>query len=330
MYSNQIYASGIQSVLKVHWKLRCETPLAIRNGLSIGYQDSDQRKSRGMGLRFKWQPPSDDREVSSLHYGYKVVDDKVESYHFVPPSSIRGSLRSWVINHLVHPSYRDEITPPEKKEEARTKEYQAKIQKALTDPKSGYSLVASLFGQALDTRNEGESLSNAGRLQIDTTSFSQAKAMPIAINGTLEDDGITGPINASRQMTVRNPVDRMTHASKEGGLHHFLEFCQGETFEVHMTLLNPQGSDMGLLSLWRREIEDGLLRFGALSSIGRGRVSIHEPGYRLWRNPFVKEPEWLKHFEPNNDESFTDALAGLWTAYILPATSLDQLISYLQ
>jgi hypothetical protein len=330
MYSNQIYASGIQSVLKVHWKLRCETPLAIRNGLFIGYQDNDQKKSRGMGLQFKWQPPSDDRQISALHYGYKIVNNKVEAYHFVPPSSVRGSLRSWTINHLVHPSYRNGITPPKKEDEIKTKEYQTKIQKALSISESGYHLIASLFGQASDTSDNLENFSNAGRLQIETTPFSQAEALPIAVNGLLDGDGLAGPFNADRQMTVRNPLDRMTHASKESGLHHFLEFCRGETFEIEMTMLNPQGSDLGILSLWQREIKDGLLRFGALSSIGRGRVSINELSYKLWLNPLVTKPEWLKHFEPASDESANDALAGLWESYSLPSSSLDLFVSYLQ
>jgi hypothetical protein len=132
-------------------------------------------------------------------------------------------------------------------------------------------------------------------------------------------------------MTVRNPLDRMTHASKDGGLHHFLEFCRGETFEVKMTMVNPQGSDLGLLSLWQREINAGLLRFGALSSIGRGRVSILEPSYELQLNSFAEKPAWLsEHFKPFDGPPNEDVLSGLWDSYILYNSSLDHFISYLK
>lgn len=335
MYNHQIYASGVYGVLKAHWKFRCETPLAIRNGLSISHIDGSQNKNRGVGQRFMWRPPNDnddsESKVAALHYGYKVVNNNVEAYHFVPPSSVRGALRSWTINHLILPSYRTNIAPPEKKEESETKNYTAKIQQALADPKSGYQLIASLFGQAFDTRDDIENLSNAGRLKIETTWFSTAKAQPISVNGILEDDGLVGPINANRQMTVRNPLDRITHASKEGGLHHFLEFCKGETFEVNMTVVNPQSSDLGLLSLWQREINDGLLRFGALSSIGRGRVSIQESDHKIQLNP-SKKPEWMpEQLKPYIDISNpnVDALSSLWDTYRLDS-SLDHFIPYLE
>lgn len=336
MYSNQIYSSGVYSVLKVYWKLRCETPLAIRNGITIGFEDGSQNKSRGMGQRFMWRASNDkdksESEVSALHYGYKVVDDNVKAYHFVPPSSVRGALRSWTINHLVHSSYRTKIKLTEKKEDNEAKDYIANIQQALADPKSGYQLIASLFGQAFDTRDGVENLSNSGRLMIETTWFSNTKAQPIAINGILEDDGLVGPVNVHRQMTVRNPLDRMTHASKDRGLHHFLEFCKGETFEIKMTVLNPQGCDLGLLSLWQREINDGLLRFGALSSIGRGRVSILEPIYELQLSKLAKRPEWLsEHLKPFIDTSNPnkDVLSGLWDSYMLGG-SLDNFVPYLE
>lgn len=330
MYDPQIFSSGVYGLLKVNWKLRCETPLAIRNGVSILYRDRDDQKSRGIDISFKWQRPQfdSDHEVSALHYGYQVKDNNLESYHFVPASSIRGSLRSWVINHLVLQEYQKNIMPPSKEEEAETKKYLTNIREALENPHSGYQWIASLFGLAFDTRDEEFDLSNAGRLWVETTQFSNPKAQPVQVNGILEE-GLAGPDNARRQMTVRNPLDRMTHASKEGGLHHFLEFCKGESFDIHFTILNPQASDLGLLSLWRREIDTGMLRLGALSSIGRGRVSIQDQDYQLWQNPCTQNFKGFELFEPVDDSS-NDALAGLWTAYKLSAENLDQFVSYLE
>ncbi|MEW6717615.1 MAG: RAMP superfamily CRISPR-associated protein [Chloroflexota bacterium] len=335
MYNPEIFASGVYGVLKAHWKLRCETPLAIRNGKSIFYQTGDEKskKTRGMQVRFAWkQPPpgsGTEHTVAALHYGYQVRDGKLEQMHFVPPSSVRGSLRAWTINHLVRPDYRSKMSPPRKEKEAETEAYLNNLRQALADDDSGYHWIASLFGLALETRLEEENLSNAGRLRIETTPFTNAKAQPISVNGVLED-GLAGPGNARRQMTVRNPLDRITHASKEGGLHHFLEFSRGETFNVCFTVLNPQGSDLGLFSLWRREIDDGMLRLGALSSIGRGRVSITEQSYQLWMNPNIQKLDWLESFETAENLVPGDALADLWTAYQLAPDVLDSFVSYLQ
>ncbi len=327
MYNNQLYASGVFGVFTAHWTLRCETPLAIRNGIKVTYKMCDVRKSRGMQQSFHWRVPdkvkNQDNEVAALHYGYEVAGDTLKAYHFVPSSSVRGALRSWTINHLLQSSYRSHMAPPPKEDSAKTEAYLAAVHQALADTGSGYHTIASLFGQAFDTRQEGDSPSNAGRLQLETGRFSQTKALPIANNGQVEQ-GFAGPGNVARQMTVRNPLDRITHASKEGGLHHFLEFCQGETFEVQLTIRNPQVSDLGILSLWRRELNDGLLRLGALSSIGRGRVKIIQENYQLWLGPGAPQGDWLERFIPNASSDPSEALADLWSAYTLPADKLDQ------
>ena len=333
MYDNQLYTSGIYGVFITDWMLCCETPLAIRNGMRIGYKDKDQRKSRGMGLRFQWQLPqkgiNKDNEVAVLHYGYEVTGDHLTSYHFVPPSSLRGALRSWTINHLVHQDYRREMSPPAKEDQAKTEAYLAAVQRALADAKSGYQWIASLFGLAFDSRGAGDNLANAGRLKVETERFNHAQPQPIAVNGKL-DDGMAGPTNALRQMTVRNPLDRVTHASKEGGLHHFLEFSPGEQFRVRLTILNPRASDLGLISLWRRELNAGLLRIGALSSIGRGRVSVNQELYQLWLRPGAPQFDGLAIFLPDENLERDDVLAGLWQSYTLPDSSLDQFMTYLQ
>lgn len=331
MYNNQIFSSGVHSVLRIRWKLRCETPLAIRNGLSIGYTESEQpAKSRGLNLRFQWEPSEDsDHAVSVLHYGYEVKDSRVLSYHFVPPSSVRGALRSWTVNHFVHVNFLNKIVPPPKDDEVRLEDYLNNIRLALAERRNGYQLVASLFGLALDTRDKTENLGNAGRLQIETDKFNQAKVRPIAVNGIVEQ-GEVGPGNANRQMTVRNPLDRMTHASKDGGLHHFLEFCQGESFTVHMSVLNPQGCDIGLLSLWLREMNDGLLRIGALSNIGRGRVSISEQSYTLWKRPRSPTLDGFENFTASESTLLDDALTNLWQNYTLRTDKLSNFETYLQ
>ncbi|MEW5985001.1 MAG: RAMP superfamily CRISPR-associated protein [Chloroflexota bacterium] len=329
MYNNHIFSVGVHSVFLAFWKLECVTPLAIRNGLSISYEEAIARKSRGRDLKFKWKPKEgSDYEVAALHYGYEIANGQVSAYHFVPASSVRGALRSWTISHLVHPDFRSKMTPPEREDETRTQAYVDNMQAALAERRNGYQLIASLFGLALDTRGEEEQLANAGRLRLETEKFSEAKARPIAANGIVAQ-GKAGPDNAHRQMVVRNPLDRITHASKEGGLHHFLEFCRGESFAVRISILNPQGSDLGLINLWVREMDDGLLRIGALSSIGRGRVRVVKQSYNLWQRPGAPKIEGLEHFVASKGHD-NDALADLWQSHTLPDTALGKFKKYLQ
>ncbi len=324
-YDNKLFAQGLHGVLRATWKLRLVTPLAIRNGLSIKYSEPKASKSRGLHVRFKWQEPDEtDYEVAALHFGYEVVEGTLRAFHFVPASSVRGALRSWTINHLVHPNYRQDMTPPEHDddpEEKKQKAYLKRVQEALNDPHSGYCLMANLFGLAFETRKKAHelALAHAGRLRVETEKFANTQAHPIAINGVL-DDGAVGPPNVNRQMTVRNPLDRMTHASKEGGLHHFLEFCAGESFLVHLTILNPKAQDLGLLSLWVREIDEGMLRLGALSSIGRGRITVSEQSYRLWQRANLSPLEGCASV---SNAMSNDVLAGLWREYELPVEKLS-------
>jgi hypothetical protein len=164
-------------------------------------------------------------------------------------------------------------------------------------------------------------------LSIKPQPFQNAKPQPIAINGEPEQS-LAGPANARRQMVVRNPLDRMTHASKEGGLHQFLEFARGENFQVEMTIRNPVKSDLGMLSLWQRELNDGLLRLGALSSIGRGRVSITGEEYQLWLGP--NAPEIVDTSALSSIEKSGDALESLWNGYAIPPEMLNQFVSALE
>lgn len=333
MYDPNLYKSGIYGVLKVNWTLRCETPLAVRNGKSIQYKTRDEKrtKSRGKGVSFEWQQPnsSSDAEhtVAALHFGYRVEDGQLKAIHFIPPSSLRGSLRSWTINHIVQPNFRRKMSPPKKEDEAKTQEYLDNLQDALNKSSSGYPWIASMFGLALETRVGEEGIANAGRLSMETKPFENAHPQPIAINGEPEQT-LAGPNNAQRHMVVRNPLDRMTHASKEKGLHQFLEFSRGESFEVQMTIRNPINSDLGLLSLWRRELNDGLLRLGALSSIGRGRVYITGEEYQLWLGPDA--PEIVDPKELSSIEKPGDALATLWNGYEIPPEKLNQFVSALE
>ena len=338
MYDHKLFADGVHSVLQVEWQLTCKTPLAIRNGKALSYlENSAKAKTRGKDQALQWKESNKaarsnaqgvtESEISSLAYCYAVEDEQVVPYHFVPASSVRGSLRSWTLRHLLHPEYRGKLVPPANDEEEGTLQYLSDIREALADRRNGYEVVASLFGLSADTRDETMP-SNAGRLRVETERFRGVDVTTIDAGGATMQ-ATEGPQNAHQQMRVRNPLDRMTHSSKDGGLHHFLEICRGETFTVRMSILNPQDWDIGLLGLWGRELDDGMLRFGALSSIGRGRVSIAEQNYTLWRRPNAPALTGLVHFERQEAAQDGDALSGIFQAYILSNSSLVHFQPYL-
>lgn len=337
MYDNKLYANGVYGLLKVRWLLKLETPLVIRNGQVIRYSDEKRgnKKNRGLGIQFQWAMSGSDAEhqVAALHFGYEVTKAGVGMYHFVPGSSVRGAFRSWVIDHLVQPEYRKGITPKKKKEDeaadkAQTTLYVDTVKAALTEQSHGYQLVASLFGLAAARGFEDEMAENAGRLRVETERFHSGKIEPIEANGDVRQ-GEAGPGNAKREMVVRNPVDRVTHASKDGGLHQFLQFCKGETFAVTLSVRNPTDSDLGLLSLWRREMEDGLLRIGALSSIGRGRVCVEKETCQLWMRPGATGVSMQRFKVVADKEKQQDVLAGIWQEYELAGESMAEFESAL-
>lgn len=337
MYNNKLYADGVYGMLKVRWVLKLETPMVIRNGKFIHYKSREKAnsKNRGLGIEFGWSKSTDkDKpDVAALHYGYEIRDGKVQAYHFVPASGVRGAFRSWVIDHLVHPEYRQGITPKKKEndeavDKAQAALYVSAVNAALEDRSHGYQLVASLFGLAAASGYEKEMAENAGRLRVETERFQSAKIEPIEANGIVSR-GNAGPGNAKREMVVRNPVDRVTHASKDGGLHQFLQFCKGETFVVTLSVRNPTDSDLGLLSLWRREMEDGLLRIGALSSIGRGRVCVEKETCQLWIRPGATGVSMQRFRVVADEKRQQDVLAGIWQEYELAEESMAEFESAL-
>lgn len=330
MYNDQLFANGVHSVLLADWELVCETPLAIRNGQQIAYSDNTPTKTRLGKLNLSWQmKPDEEHAVAALYYGYEISNGQVQSYHFVPPSSLRGALRSWSIRHLVHPTLYEAFTSPAKGDESAVASHRSCVQDGLAQRDTGCELIASLFGLAADESDESAP-SNAGRLSIETQKFSGVGLRMVAVSDA-KMDAPSEPDNVHRHMTVRNPLDRMTQASRKGGLHRFLEVCKGERFAVQLRIINPLDCDLGLLGWWVRELNDGMLRIGALSSIGRGRVAVQQQAYELWRRPDSPRlrGQALLQEEVGSSRN-NDILAGLWARYVVPSDVLLKFTDYLK
>jgi CRISPR/Cas system CSM-associated protein Csm3 (group 7 of RAMP superfamily) len=330
MYNDRLYADGVHSVLLAEWEMLCSTPLVIRNGYQIAYTDSAKNKTRYHNLNLKWRnKENQEYEVSSLYYGYEICNGQVCSFHFVSPNSIRGALRSWSIRNFVLPDLYLAMNPASSKDEDAVASHKACVMKGLARSDTGCELIASLFGLAAD-EGESDMPSNAGRLTIETERFTETGLCPVDVGGaSMITTG--GPGNVRREMTARNPLDRMTHASVDGGLHRFLEVARGARFKVHLRIINPLDCDLGLLGLWVRELNDGMLRIGGLSSIGRGRMEVKKQAYNLWRRP--NAPKLQGHAligEEVSSNNSNDIMDGIWAHYVVSPEALPGFADYLK
>lgn len=330
MYNDLLYSEGVHSVLLAEWELLCKTPMVIRNGYQIAYADSALTKTRYRDLQLKWRgKENQEYEVAALHYGYEIRGRQVHSYHFVPPSSIRGALRSWSIRHLVHSALYPALIPAPKEDIDAMTIHKTCVRQGLAQRDTGCELIASLFGIAAD-EGEADMPSNAGRLHIETERFTGTRLRPVDVSGVSMASS-DGPDNVHREMPVRNPLDRVTHSSRDGGLHRFLEVACGEIFKVHLRIINPLDCDLGLLGLWVRELNEGMLRFGALSSIGRGRMEMRHQIYELWHRanaPTLQGHELLGDEMIGNRPN--DILSGLWKCWAISPEALLEFAAYLR
>jgi hypothetical protein len=109
-------------------------------------------------------------------------------------------------------------------------------------------------------------------------------------------------------------VDRITHAAREGGLHYFLEFSPGQTFDVVLRVVNPKPVHLGLIALWEREIDTGMLRVGGLTGIGRGRLRVEKSQHDLFALPGYKG-DWKLESAHEQQGQSDDVLMQLWKTY---------------
>jgi len=132
-------------------------------------------------------------------------------------------------------------------------------------------------------------------------------------------------------MPARNPLDRITHASRDGGLHRFLEVIRGETSKVRLRIINPLDCDLALLGLWVRELNDGMLRIGTLSSIGRGRMEVRQQTYELWRRANAPKLQGRAFLGDETDGNRpNEILSGLWKCHVIPPEKLLEFTEYLK
>lgn len=294
------FAQGVIGILNTDWTLRTLTPLSIRANMDMAVKQGDRKmkKGRGTGVVLEWENAeeklpkkrrleSEYSHLTDFNYHFVTSDGAISPVYHIPASSIRGTLRNAAIKRLVEMGNRRAFTI-RKEEDGKTDLTEMTHQmeaarKLLVEHRDGWFDILSLFGSSLDlVPGETHPLTWAGRLRLGV-------AIPFSTNGKPIDcvgNRISaGPGNIRRHVAVRNPLDRVSMAAKDGGLHFALEMSEGERFEIKMHILNPCRNDVHLLGLWLNDIRDGFIRFGGLTSQGRGRVEVVHERHFLFASP---------------------------------------------
>jgi hypothetical protein len=311
------FKKGLKNLLTVEWTLSLVTPLCIKNGHASAFKSSaGDSKSRYDQVQFSWN--MDAREgivdVQDFVFDIRVTENGVQPLYLLPASSIRGAFRSWTLKRLIrNEKHRNLLNIEENDQEGGERLL------AAVSEDNGLALAADLFGAAA-RKNTGERnpLSRSGRLRVEVGDIlNERREKPWVQGNHWQSSGNRfGPANAARHISVRGPVDRFTHAAREGGVHHFLELSPEQTFKVRLKIVNPDSHHLGLVHIWGREIHDGMLRIGGLSAIGRGRLDLKKDDavYRLYALP-QNPPEWLSDTHAEMENRTDDPLAFLWKCH---------------
>jgi CRISPR/Cas system CSM-associated protein Csm3 (group 7 of RAMP superfamily) len=336
MNSFKPYEGGVHGVLCVVWNLKLVTPLCIRQSHQCFWQQNDPSlgKGRGKQVRFDWLGEKGEgwNQVGDFNYSFRVRDGSLVVGYSVPASSIRGSLRQWSIKNLVEGSVRDAFELPKKDEltEEDLKETLQRARAALDSAESGWSQVLDLFGCAFDLAIEEEAeLTWSGRFKMDGRIGLKGGLVGLDVIGNLltGSEGQSAPGNLARQVTVRNPLDRISQSSKEGGLHTFIELSPGQTMTVKFHVLNPKSEDMDLIIKWEHDISDGFIRFGALGSQGRGRCDFVDSNYAFHvgpSSPWNRKLEWAAKEELVKQIPEETLFSGIWSSFSIVPDKLSK------
>jgi CRISPR/Cas system CSM-associated protein Csm3 (group 7 of RAMP superfamily) len=208
------------------------------------------------------------------------------------------------------------IEATKEKDDLKRIEYSKNLKTALKT--SGWQLIRNIFGLAADTMDaEIENETIKGRLQVETgplESISKDQFQKNMFDGNFKTFK-PGPTNGRILFTTRNPIDRITHAAKNKGLHSFTELAPGNRFFITLRFLNPIPEDLGMVALWEQGMHQGLLRIGGLQSAGRGRLDVKSTSINL----FLKQIDGFSGLKPVISKAFAnDIVSGLYSGFEIP------------
>ncbi len=317
----------LQAVAVVEWRLETATPLCIKSGGASTWRQGRRDKTRNIDAEFDFfnkngAQHQEGNQVSDFYHWVELKGGTPMIHYHVPPSSIRGALRGHTLQKIVDRRQWGldlaATAKPGEGAEGDPDPAKAALHSALQASR-GWQWMKNLFGMAADeSRQDAVRHSQSGRLRIETRLNGGRDESPEAfkkhlIHGTWAA-GACKPGSRLGKMiiTPRSPLCRITQAAKQGGLHYFMELDKGNTIDVTLRILNPDPEDIGMLAFWEQEIQSGMLRFGGLTAIGRGRMNLSGAALTLYRRD-------LNGFDPSQWERDTgrdtDGLAWLLPAH---------------
>ncbi len=319
--------SHIQGIAHIKWRMETQTPLCIKSGTISAWSQAAENGGKANKLRehnaefdfFKKEKNGGADQLSDFRFDIALEDGALMLEYRIPPSGVRGALRNYTIRHLVkdpdlwnagQTAVLKDLPSDEDQQRAR-EDQRRQMRNALKHP--GWRMIQNLFGLATDS-DDGDLAdeTRAGRLQIETGDLKPADADEFKhhlLAGTWSDFK-PGPLQGVMRISTRNPIDRITHAAKEGGLHSFMELTPGNRFDVNLKFINPTMADLGFVAFWEQAINTGLLRLGGLTGVGRGRMHIRSSDITL----YLRSPNAFNGLKPINPQK-TDILMPLFSAY---------------
>jgi len=331
------FPKGVTSMLKCTWTLELKTPLVVRASTNASIHNNEGKKGREIINDFRWEEKSSKETnwtaIRDFNYEFYAVENEntstndefpfaLKARYSIPGSSIRGALRQSLIHSLVTNGEQLLFSLPkrEQKQPDESKERMTAARKAVEDKGNYWHDVLSLFGIAYDL-NPGvdEPLIWSGRLEIGSVMLPDGEGKADGFRYEASEVNACAPKNISIHTKNRSPLDRVTMAAKSGGLHSGIEMSEGQTFTLEFRIHNPVPNDIRILKLWNRDIDAGFIRFGGLTSQGRGKVRIESDSYSLFaacNTPLGKVIGELDKQEIANE------LAGIWTGAELDFATL--------
>lgn len=319
--------SQIHGVANIVWTLSTVTPLCIKSGTTSVWKQAGGNavKTRLVNAEFdffKKQKDGDNESDISDFYFDSYIDGNIPKIRYrIPATSVRGAIRNYTIRRLIPKEYWRaalDATGEEDGDNPQPDANDAKLVMALKQP--GWHIVQNLFGLSMDRESDDlsdESVSGRIMLLVDDLKLQEENEFKTGlIAGTWGSNVKLGSTHGKMVITTRNPLGRVTQGAKDKGLHTFMELAPGNEFKVRIKICNPDYSDLGLIAFWEKSINNGLLRIGGLSSVGRGRLTLKKTIVNL----YLKHPEMfaeigLEKAAPPKKE---DILSDVFQKYKIP------------
>jgi hypothetical protein len=326
------FPQGVTGLLKCTWTLELKTPLVIRASTNGSIHNNESKKGREKINDFRWEEQSSKETnwsaVRDFNYEFHAVENEnsgikdefpfaLKARYSIPCSSIRGALRQSLIHSLITDGEQQLLFSIPKLDQNQSidtstrKKRMSEARAAVENEHNYWHDVLSLFGVAYDL-NPGvdEPLIWSGRLEIGGVMLPDGEGKTDGFRYEASEVNACAPRNIDKHVKTRSPLDRVTMAAKTGGLHSGIEMSEGQTFTLEFRIVNPRPNDLKILKLWKRDIDAGFIRFGGLTTQGRGRVTIVSDAYQLYA---ACHTHLGKTIGGLGKAEIADEFAGIWT-----------------